>query len=307
MNTFQQQQLPNLIIAGVHKAATTSLFMYLKDHPAIYGPGKKELHYFTPLRYGEPLKDINTYKAYFANAGNAQYLLDASPSYFYGTQAIADKMTEILPAEHKVIVVLRNPTSRFFSYLNFLRANLTLKPGVDTQSFIDKCLAHKGLIKDDIYSRAINEGKYIEFIPAWVRHYKANFKIVYFEELIADPLKVMCDLAAWLNISDTPFRKMNFSNENKTVFVSNRGMHSIALNINNKFEKFWRQNHALKKRIRSIYYLLNKGKQHSNQNDKQYIDQINGIYEPYNKELASFLRAEHLPLPSWLAAANNKN
>lgn len=299
-------KLPNLIIAGVHKAATTSLFMYLKEHPAIYGPGKKELHYFTPLRYGEPLKDINVYKANFADAGNALYLLDASPSYFYGTQKVVDKMTEILP-DHKVIVVLRNPTDRFFSYLNFLRSNLTLGPEVDTQSFIDKCLSHEGLIKDDIYSRAINEGKYIEFIADWVNSYKANFRVVFFEELVKDPVKVMCELAGWLNISDEPFKTMDFTNENKTVFVSNKLMHSLALNINNRFEKFWRENHKLKKRLRSFYYLLNRGKQNGKQGDRQYAEQINAIYAPYNKALAAFLKTEHIPLPMWLTETPDKN
>ena len=40
---MMKQNLPNLIIAGAHKAATTSLYTYLAAHPDIYGSGKKEI------------------------------------------------------------------------------------------------------------------------------------------------------------------------------------------------------------------------------------------------------------------------
>src|ERR1700743_130181 len=105
------QKFPNLIIAGVHKAATTSLFTYLSYHHQVFCPDKKELHYFTPIRYGKPLTDINKYAKYFDKAKDERYLLDASPSYFYGVEPLIGKMKEVLPP-HKVVVVLREPTDR---------------------------------------------------------------------------------------------------------------------------------------------------------------------------------------------------
>ena len=38
---------PNFIIAGFPKCGTTSLFHYLKQHPEIFMPKQKELHFFT--------------------------------------------------------------------------------------------------------------------------------------------------------------------------------------------------------------------------------------------------------------------
>ena len=38
---------PNFLIVGVPKAGTSSLYNYLKQHPEIYLPEQKELHYFT--------------------------------------------------------------------------------------------------------------------------------------------------------------------------------------------------------------------------------------------------------------------
>jgi hypothetical protein len=47
MNAYR---LPNLVIAGVGAAGTTSLFYYLIQHPDICGSNVKEVRYFTPVK-----------------------------------------------------------------------------------------------------------------------------------------------------------------------------------------------------------------------------------------------------------------
>lgn len=39
-------RLPNFLVVGAEKCGTTSLYQYLKQHPDVYLPAKKELHYF---------------------------------------------------------------------------------------------------------------------------------------------------------------------------------------------------------------------------------------------------------------------
>ena len=51
-------RLPNLVIVGVGKAGTTSLFHYLRQHPDICGSDIKELRFLNPLRRGEPLAPL---------------------------------------------------------------------------------------------------------------------------------------------------------------------------------------------------------------------------------------------------------
>ena len=41
------KRLPNFIIVGFPKCGSTSLHYYLNEHPDIYMPAQKELHYFT--------------------------------------------------------------------------------------------------------------------------------------------------------------------------------------------------------------------------------------------------------------------
>lgn len=129
------QKLPNLIIIGVHKAASTSLFTYLSFHPEVFCPDKKEIHYFTPIRFGKATEDIKKYKKYFEGAKDQKYLLDASPSYFYGVEAIMTRMAELLPS-HKAILILREPTDRFVSFYNSLKAKLRIDNAETFASFV---------------------------------------------------------------------------------------------------------------------------------------------------------------------------
>jgi len=50
--------LPNLVIAGVAKCGTTSLFSMLGQHPQILASDLKELNYFSPLADGKPLPPL---------------------------------------------------------------------------------------------------------------------------------------------------------------------------------------------------------------------------------------------------------
>lgn len=294
------QKFPNLIIAGVHKAATTSLYTYLSYHYQVYCPDKKELHYFTPIRYGKPVNGIDKYAKYFDKVKDERYMLDASPSYFYGVEPLIGKMNEVLPP-HKVVVVLREPTDRFVSYYNYLKAKLTLKEEETFSAYVDECVLRlQGPIADNEYERPIREGQYIDFLPPWIEAYGNNFKIVYFEELVSNPKEVMLDLAAWLEIDAEPFETLNYTNENKTIYVKNKVMHTAALYVNHKMEGFWRRNKAVKQRLRDFYYLFNKKPKQGKQVDDAGLDKLRRIYTPSNEKLAQYLKANNLKLPKWL-------
>lgn len=297
-----EQYLPNLIIIGAHKAATTSLFTYLADHPDVYGgSGKKEINYFTPLRYGEQPENIEEYKKYFKSRKDEKYAIDASPSYMYGGKAIINKMKEVLPP-HKIIVILREPVDRFLSNYNWLKSRLYISAEEDLNLFIQKCLAEKKELvrNEDFYGRPIIEGMYMDFIPDWVNTYKENIKIIYFEKLTSNPRNVMIELAKWLDINETPFIQKEFTAENKTVFVKNKYIHSVAVSLNDNLEAFFRRNHNLKRKIRALYYKINKEEKDKNAIDNQTKQLLYSTYKESNLQLANFLKSKNIKLPVWL-------
>lgn len=108
--------LPNLIIPGVQKAATSSLHHYLIQHPSVVGGSVKEVHFF----------DLNSkfsrgkawYSRQFPHAQD--YILDATPNYLY-EKHIPLRIKETLGNNVRFIVVLREPVSRCLSAWNMYR------------------------------------------------------------------------------------------------------------------------------------------------------------------------------------------
>lgn len=92
---MKASRLPNLVIAGVGGAGTTSLFSYLIQHPDICGASVKEVRYFTPIKYGHSLADLASYAHYFSHCADEKYLVESTPGYFYGGEALTSAMREI--------------------------------------------------------------------------------------------------------------------------------------------------------------------------------------------------------------------
>ena len=67
--------LPNFIISGFPKCGTTSLHYYLSEHPEIYMPDQKELHFFTNKIFSDENKgagDSILAKTHIKNLKNYQ-------------------------------------------------------------------------------------------------------------------------------------------------------------------------------------------------------------------------------------------
>jgi hypothetical protein len=104
--------LPNLVIVGVGKARTTSLFEYLGQHPDICPSAVKETDHFSPLRFaGGVLPPIESYLRHFRHCAGSRWVLEATPAYCYGGQPVIDAMREVL-GRPRVVIILREPAER---------------------------------------------------------------------------------------------------------------------------------------------------------------------------------------------------
>ena len=124
------------IIAGVPKAATTSLFRYLSDHPDICPSRIKETNYLS-----RPISDIarakDEYSRFFnKEKGNHRVLLEASPGYFLNARTFCQNYGELVE-NGKVIVVLREPIDLLKSFFKH-RVNKTneLNPRTSFTAFL---------------------------------------------------------------------------------------------------------------------------------------------------------------------------
>jgi hypothetical protein len=280
-------KLPNLIIAGVNKAGTSSLFTYLAKHPEVCGSTIKETCYFLPTRYGKEMEEIEKYKSYFQSCKNEKYILEATPGYFYGGRKTAEYIKNIVP-DVKIVLILRNPEDRAFSFFNHAKAKLWL----DKNSNFNECLESR---EGEYCNRAIEESRYHE-VKEWLEVFEKNLEIFYFEDLEKSPKDFMKKISKVLQIEPSFYEDYFFEVENKTVKPKNILLHSIALKTYGKFEKYLRKHTKLKNRIRDIYYKLNTKSKNSNYNR----DKLEKILKNSKLELKEILEKNGKEIPSWL-------
>ena len=301
-------RLPNLIIGGVHKAGTTSLFVYLSKHPEVGASHIKEIGFFMPLRDGESLPPIENYKSYFSHCKDERYVMEASPSYIYGKDKIADAIHQHC-GKTKIIMILREPIDRLGSFYNHIRSKAMLEENVDMYTFIQKSL--EGIndhSKQDYFTRGVREGFYSDYLTPWFEKYGNDLKIVFFDDLKTRPMELTKEICKWLGISTDVFTESDFTVENKTVYYKNKSVHKIILAVNKKLEAFWRRNHNLKKKLRSFYYVFNANKSSGETIDARTLKLLNELYTPYNFQLLKMLQKHGYDnLPLWLIESEKKN
>ena len=200
---------PNFIIAGFPKCGTTSLHHYLSEHPEIFMPEQKELHFFTfkilsKLKNGpkdELVKEtqINSsekYLSYFQNVKKEIAIGDASPSYInYPSEFL--KIKKYLN-DPKVIIILRDPISRAYSnYLHLKREHR------ETMSFEDAIGAEEERIKNnysDFWYYKFNSTYYQKIVKAKTTF--SNVLILTIEELDKDPIITMKKVYKFLGVNN---------------------------------------------------------------------------------------------------------
>lgn len=229
--------VPNFVVVGAPKCGTTSLFYYLRQHPDVYLPVRKELHHFSIDRLSAMsagpgdaatltslCHTFEEYLSHYAPCAGQTAVGEFSPSYLYFHDIVAPRLLERL-GRVKIVVVLRDPVEKAYSqYMHLIRdqrEQLTFLAALNAE---DERISAKW---SDIwhYQRS---SRY----AACVRHYmevfgEYNVKVIFFEDLAEQPQQVMRGLCQFLGIDD----KFDFD----TSQVYNRSGRSRSTAISNFF------------------------------------------------------------------------
>lgn len=111
----QPERLPDFVLVGAMKAATTTVFRWLGDAPGCQLPAVKEPHFFSDdRRYG---RGIDWYRSHFAGTGQAVVTGEASASYADPRCAdvVAERMQRLLP-DVRIVYCVRDPVERLYSH-----------------------------------------------------------------------------------------------------------------------------------------------------------------------------------------------
>jgi len=213
---------PNFIIAGFPKCGTTSLHHYLDEHPEIYMPAQKELHFFTfnilsnlnngpkdALVKKTQINNSEKYLNFYKGVTNEIAIGDASPSYInYPGQF--KKIKEYLN-DPKVIIILRDPINRAYSnYLHLKREN---RETLSFKEAIFKEDERKTNKYSDFWYYKFNSTYYDKIIKA--KETFSDVLILTSEELSNNGEATMKNVYKFLEVNDTFKLKRKFNNFNK--------------------------------------------------------------------------------------------
>jgi hypothetical protein len=303
--------LPNLIIAGVGKAGTTSLFRYLGQHPEICPSRVKEVGYFSPLRFGSAsLPPVGEYESYFSTCGAERWRMEATPDYCYGGKLVVDRIKQVLGSP-RIIISLRDPVDRFWSNFKYLKSRSYLDPGTTLESFLNRCVLLRAS-GDDItepnrFYRALSVGFYVEYLTDWFEGFGDDLRIVFFESLAADPRGVTAELCRWLGLDTDVVSDFDYAPVNETLAHRWAWLQGLVNRVNERGRRVWRSQPRLQERVRSLYVALNKGGQSVDGNDTMNDStrgRLQDLYAEANEQLAGEMRRRGVEgLPGWLLEA----
>jgi hypothetical protein len=169
-------RLPEVLIIGAAKSATTSLFYRLLRHPNVFDGAAgapitrskdKEVCFFSDDHNYE--KGLSWYVDHFAKARSDQICIDASTNYTRWPQlpATAERMARHIP-NARLIYIVRHPVDRAYSHYVH-RHTRELHPGEPIlTSFEDHVQVDPMCIDSSLYMKQIE--RYLEHFPRSALH-----------------------------------------------------------------------------------------------------------------------------------------
>ena len=218
-----------LIVGGTTKAATTSLFAYLTDHPAICAATYKETRFFLSNDYPLPSKyryKAEEYTALFPNCDETQLRMESTPDYIYCEKA-RERIAEFLP-HAKLVFSLREPISRLISWYRFAKQIGKLPETLSFDAYVEllfTALERDGG-KEEQYLQTLRQGCYTIYLERYFNQFGSKrIHVLFYEELAAQPAKVMTDLCDFAGIDPSFYSNYTFKVTNRTEKMRNSGLH----------------------------------------------------------------------------------
>ena len=243
--------MPNFFVVGAARAGTTSINRYLSEHPEIFIPKAKEMHFFAAEHFpctgpGDEgmnrlvIRDEAVYTNLFAGVAGEKAIGETSPFYLC-LPGTAERIAQAVP-DAKIIMILREPVDRTYSaYMHLVREGretLSIENGLEREA----------------------ERKQQGFEPMWwykelslyysqVKRYLEMFgekqvKVLLYEELFSDLGQGLREIFAFLGVRedvviDTSVRY------NPAGVVKSRRLYTFLT-------RFVRNPNGLEKRIKSL-------------------------------------------------------
>lgn len=228
-----------LIIAGVPKAATDSLFFYLAEHPDICGGYIKETCFFLDPDYPTAerprhadysfLDGLEAYARYFRDCiSDDQVRLDATPDYVY-SPGTASRIAAALP-HVKLVFVLREPISRLISFYGFTRQHANIEQDLSFDEYVR--LLYGGQDRDRFPFDALAHGHYARFLAPWYAAFpRESILVLFYEEFLNDPKAAVQNICRFVGVAPQFYESFQFGVYNKTYSLRYPQVYAVVIRL----------------------------------------------------------------------------
>ncbi len=196
---------PNFLVIGAAKSGTTWLQLCLEEHPEIFVPLIKEVHFFSYAKKYE--KGLSWYQSFFQKCNQEKAIGEISPSYLVNPKA-PQRIYEFNP-NMRLITILRNPIERAYSnYCMSLCGNL-----------VSKNIAQE-LSPNAATNNFVSQGMYFKYVDEYIKLFGSqNVKVLIYEDLLKEPKSFVQQVYSFLNV-DSDFEPSNLykrTNQKKSL------------------------------------------------------------------------------------------
>ena len=292
---------PNLFVAGVPKAGTTSLFHYLALHPDVFPSSRKEPGFCHPFKIKDMDANLGAYKKFFTGHSGQRYAIEATPGYFYGGKETANAINNYSP-KSKVIIVLRNPVERVFSFYKYKKSLGHIDGNLNFESYIDECKKQTGPIEKETYDFwAMVGGKYAKLLSEWHEVFGERMKVCFFDDMVKDEPKFIEEICNWLDLDKKQIDDGKTKVQNKSMIYRSKGLQRMATSFDHMFSGVWYYLPWLKWPFSGLYNLVN-AKPHNETLSDSLRAELTEYYQEDMHKTRDFLKERQIEnLPGWLS------
>ena len=300
-----------LIIGGTTKAATTSLFIYLADHPSICAATYKETRFFLSSDYPLPSKyrykgDVEEYNLLFSGADETQLRMESTPDYLYCDQA-RERIATSLP-HAKLVFSLREPISRLISWYRFAKQIGKLPQTLSFDAYVELLFAATNSHKkaEEQHLQTLQQGCYTIYLEHYFNRFgPERVHILFYEELAPQPADTMAKLCDFAGIDASFYSNYGFKVTNRTRQMRNSELHQKYRDFRFRLRR-WTHNkpvihiplRAIRRTIEPLYLRLNTQTDEETQMSEETQHRLIDYYTSDVKALGELI-GKPIPWKTW--------
>jgi hypothetical protein len=200
---FSSEPLPNFFIVGAAHSGSTSMYSYVKQHPAVFMSERKEPNFFRTRLPG--VGWVGRYLELFEAAQEHHHVVgEASPWYLYDAN-VARRISRC-HGDAKIAVILRDPVERAVSQFQYVLRRRGTWPADALDQF--RAHVHREIGLEHTATggsgHELRAGLYCEQLQRYVDRFPAEqIHVCLTEDLLRSPETVMRGLFRFLGVDES--------------------------------------------------------------------------------------------------------